>query len=357
MTLPFSRLSLVAAGAALATALAAPAAQAEMFAFGSDLTAPANVTEARQADTAYWQTTFASGASPLAPATGQIRSVRVKGTALADPKPGVVGGETMWHLQALRARSDGTFQILRSSGAFFMPTTGDPQQITSFAPDNFCIDKGDILVFNTVGGWDGVPTQTGPYPHGTPLQIFSRGAGGSVSQFTGADKTNNGDILTADHARGAGQELLMQLSVGTAADATALCPGGLIGAWPKPGPAAAPVAPKPPAPQKVTIPKQRVTVSRTGKLTVALFCLPGRAPCSGAVQVRSTHKVPKRLAGRSYRIAAKSTGKVSLRLSPSARRAFVRSGRRLRVKIVTETKPGGPERIVSSAFTLRKRGG
>jgi hypothetical protein len=349
--------SVLAAGAVVAFAAAAPAAQASVLTFGSELSAPANVTEARQADTAYWQTTFANGASPLAPVGGQITSVKLKGIALSDPKPGVSGGETMWHLQALREQPDGTFKILRSSQPFEVPRTGDPQQISSYQPENFCVDKGDVLAFNTVGGWDGIATG-GPYPNGTPLLIFSGVPGGSVSQFSGADQTNNGDQVRANHSRGNGQELLMQLTMGTAADSVFYCPGGLFNPY-KAAPRATgggTTAPKPKAAQKATIPKQRITVSRKGKLSIALFCQPGVTRCSGSVQLLSRRRTPRKLASARYTIASKSTGKTSLTLSPSARRMFRHGGNRLDVNIVAETTPGGVTRISTAAATLIKRG-
>src|ERR1044072_8474549 len=101
----------------------APGTAAQMT-FGSDLTAPANIAQARQADTAYWQTAFADARNPTSPATGQITSFKIKGIALATPVPGIPGGETMFHLQALQPRPDGTFVILRSSQAFFVPLMG-----------------------------------------------------------------------------------------------------------------------------------------------------------------------------------------------------------------------------------------
>jgi len=61
---------------------------ADQVTFGSDLSAPANVVQARQADTAYWQTRFADGRNPTAPANGQITSFKLKGIALANPVPG-----------------------------------------------------------------------------------------------------------------------------------------------------------------------------------------------------------------------------------------------------------------------------
>src|ERR1044072_1023553 len=115
----------IAAPAALCGLALAPApGNAAQTTFGSDLTAPANIAQAPQADTAFWQTSFADARNPMSPATGQIISFKIKGIALANPVPGIPGGETMFHPQALRPRPDGTFLILRSSQAFFVPLMG-----------------------------------------------------------------------------------------------------------------------------------------------------------------------------------------------------------------------------------------
>jgi hypothetical protein len=218
--------SLAAATALLA--LAPSSGGAAVMTFGSKLTAAANVTEARQADTVYWQTAFADHRSPHSPATGQIKSIKIKGIAISNWKPGSPpGGETMFHLQALRKRPGGSYKILRTSQAFFLPGKGaNPQKITTYRPTNFCIAKGDTLAFNTVGGWDGIVNQTGPYPMGTPLAIFSKVPGATVSEYTRAGATNNGAIIKGSTSRGTGHELLMQATVGTKANATGLCPGG-----------------------------------------------------------------------------------------------------------------------------------
>jgi hypothetical protein len=352
-----------AAGALLALsafALAPATSSAATVTFGSDLTAPANVTQARQADTAYWQTSFADGHSPLAPASGQITSFRVKGIALSNPVAGVPGGETMFHLQALHKQPDGTFLILRTSDAFDLPTKGsDPQAITTFKPTNFCIDTGDVLVFNTVGGWDGVVNMSGPYPMGTPLQIFSSVPGALVSEFEGANLTNNGNVITANNRPGQGHELLMQMTVGTGDDATPLCPGGTKGVPPPSETLARPaVTPPPPRVQKATVPaRQRVTVSRNGKLTVSVFCLPGTSRCSGTVRVMSKGARPKSLGTGSFDIAAKTTGRATIHLNALGRRRFASAHGRLGAKLVATTNPGGADHTSSLSVTLRRRGG
>lgn len=221
-----------AAIAAIATvagllALVPATGDAALLSFGSTLAAPANVTEARQADTAYWQTTLPAGRSPRSPATGQVKSFKIKGIALSNPRAGVPGGETLFHLQVLRKRAGGTYKVLRTSQGFNLPGRGaDPQKITTYRPTNLCVGKGDVLAFNTVGGWDGIAAGNGPYPMGTPLQIFSRVPGTLVSEFTGANKTNNGAILRPRTSRGRDHELLMRPTVGTGRNATGLCPGG-----------------------------------------------------------------------------------------------------------------------------------
>jgi hypothetical protein len=224
MSTPTRRGAFAAAASSTALLALLPATgDARLVTFGSSLKATASVAEARPVDTAYWNRTLAGGRKTLAPVRGQVRSIKVKGIALSNPKAGVAGGETMFHLQALRKRADGSFKILRTSGAFFLPEKGaNPQKITTYRPVNFCVGKGEVLVFNTVGGFGG----PGPFANGTPLQIFARVAGSNVSQFTAGGKTNNGNIIRARNGLGRGEELLMQATIGTGADGTGLCPGG-----------------------------------------------------------------------------------------------------------------------------------
>ena len=358
-TLTRSRRLLAAPAAALVGLAAAPAAGlAAQVTFGSNLTAPANVTQARQADTAYWQTTHADGRLPTAPGNGQITSFRLKGIALASPVPGVIGGETMFHLQALKPQPDGTFLILRTSGAFFVPAKGtDPQTITTFEPINFCIETGEVLVFNTVGGWDGIVNQTGPYPSGTPLQIFSGIPNAVVSEFEGADQTNNGNVLTASTAKTAGTELLMQMTLSSGPDATPLCPGGTKGVPNAPPPPPPGPPPPPPTVQKATLPaKQKVTVSKQGKLSVSVFCLPGAARCVGKVRIRTRGSNTKQIGSGSFDVGPKTTGHSTMFLTKTGRRLFSSGGGKLAVNITAETNPGGASRRSTLATTLRRRG-
>jgi hypothetical protein len=350
------RLLAAPAAALLGLAFAPATGLAAQVTFGSDLTAPANVAQARQGDTAYWQTGFAGGQSPAAPGNGQITSFRVKGIALASPVAGVPGGETMFHLQALKPQPDGTFLVLRTSQAFFAPEKGtDPQTITTYNPINFCIETGELVVFNTVGGWDGVVNQSGPYPSGTPLQIFSRIANANVSEFEGANQTNNGNYLTASTAKTGGSELLMQMTLSSGPDATPLCPGGTMGIPNAPPP---PPPPPPPPDQKATLPaKQKVTVSKKGKMSVSVFCLPGAGGCVGKVRVMTTGATPKQIGSGPFNVGPKSNGHATIFLTKTGRALFKAGGGKLNVNLIAETNPGGPTRTSTLATTLRKRGG
>jgi hypothetical protein len=350
--------------AVFAAVLYAAPAQAAVLTLGSDLSAPASITEARQVDTAYWQSGAIAGSTVgTAPEDGSIQSFKVKGIALSRPVPGRPGGETLFHLQALRpqmvgALADWTYRVLISSQGFDLPGLGaDEQTVTRYSPENFCVSKGDVLAFNTVGGGDKTPD--GPYANGTPLRIFASAPGALVSQFTAADKTNNGDTLKPDLARGEGQELLMQLTLATGADANPLCATSAVPSSPPPsgGPAGS-NAPAGPAAQQTRITSTRVTVTRKGSMSVSLYCSPpsGGSACAGAVRVLPASGA-RAVASRGYTITAGKTAKVTLRLTAAGSRLFARSRRHLRVRIQTVTQPGAAANTVVKGFTLRARGG
>lgn len=376
-----------AAAAAALTAVLPATGSAAVYPFGSDLTPAANRAEARQADTVYWQTSFADGRPPVAPVDGQIRLVRIKGVALSDRVAplGVppVGGERDFHMQVMQPLPDGRFQIRNPGGTSgFLsvpPRTADPQGVTEYSSDaglvvNLCARAGDSIVFNTIGGWDAVPNRTGPYPDGTPLQIFSSvpSVYSVVSEFTGDNQTNNGAIITPK--AGPGRELLMQVVIGNGRHGTALCAGGTAGAEgplplsvPDPGPAPPPPQPPPPPGQVpppppplvqlATIPaSQRVTVSKQGKLSVSLFCKLTTSRCTGRVRVlRRTGKAIS-LGAAKFNIAGKKTGHATIYLNKTGRQLFFKRGKgRLSVKIQAVTDPGGATRTSSLVTTLRRR--
>lgn len=350
--------TIVAAGLGLAL----PAtANADYQTFGSDLSATADHVEKQGADTAYWQTAFSDGRVATVPVEGQIKEVRLKGFAHSDREDGAAdgqGGERMWHLQALTPEG-GTVRARISSQAFDVPARSAANQntITTYRPENFCVKPGEHIAFNNIGGFH--PTA---FPQGTPMQVFASAPGASISRFTADNGTNNGMLFSprAGHphdsnGRIGGVELLMQMTIATGNDRSYECGGPNTYR-----PADPPRIPRPPAPprpapiQKTTIPKfQRVNVSKAGVAGMALFCQPGAAACNGAVTIYAGSTV---IGTQPYAIGAKSTGKLQVRLTRAGHRLFLKRKRKLPVRIVAVTQPGGAAYTSNYRVTLRKVG-
>ena len=371
------RRAALAVAAAGALALLAPASsQAALSTFGSDLSAPASIEHAHQADTAYWVTALSGSAVAQVPHDGQIKAVRIKGMAIkrADSRPaGSVGGETMFHVQAI---AGSTFRI--TSQALYLPNAGDPQQVNSFGLENFCVKEGERIAFNTVGGFDGVGDQVGagnnplsPYPMGTPLRIFGAASSATTHFYEQANGTDNGEAMASNGSgpreadQGGvttgtlgGEELLMQMTIATGDDRSYECggpntyrPADPVKA-PKPGGGGAP-----PGVQKTTIPKQRVNVSRKGVAGMALFCQPGAKACVGKVSIVVQRGAKTVVVGsKSYSIKAKSTGKLKVRLNKAGFRLFKQRKRKLPVTVTAVTGPGTPDFTSTFAVIMKKVG-
>jgi hypothetical protein len=197
------------------------AARSDVTRFGSDLSAPANVIEAHGADSAFWNVRLANGNATTAPAAGQIVEVKVKGTVIPNPNPNARQPVTMIHFQVLKPMPDGTLRVMLSSGDFYTPLGGDPQQITTYRPVNLCVDRGDYVDFNDIGG-----SEWWWYPYlGMPFQVFSRVSGSTTNFYTADNGTNVGTQWRPRETK-QGQELLMQTTLATGRDATDICPGG-----------------------------------------------------------------------------------------------------------------------------------
>ncbi|MEA2373778.1 MAG: hypothetical protein QOD53_241, partial [Thermoleophilaceae bacterium] len=118
---------------------------------------------------------------------------------------------------------DGSVKVMLSSAAFRLPVGGNPQQVSSFKPLNLCVQKGDYVDFNDIGGaewaWGGY--------RGMPVQAFSRTPNSTMSQYTANDGTNIGAQFKPAFTD-PGKELLMQTAVASGRDATDICPGGYM---------------------------------------------------------------------------------------------------------------------------------
>lgn len=373
--------ALAAAGLA---ALAVPAASSAGYqTFGSDLAAKAEVVHAHQADTAYWMTQFADHRLPTVPVEGQIKEVRIKGYAVTDRAPGSVVGvnDTLFHIQAYEDAGNGLLRARITSQGFDLPNklNGNADSITSYFPENFCVKPGDTIGFNHIGGWDGDTSYTGPYRDGTPLQIFAKSPGASMTWFEANgfwhDQSTTHSPMTPRpghvHDRGGKlqEELLMQMVVATGDDRSYEC-GGSFNPYRPPDPPPRPRAPKPPpappAPQKTTFPSgQRVNVKKNGTASMALFCQAGGGRCAGKVTIYAKETFKQNGLKRTrtiaigqarYSIGQKSTAGVKVRLTKKGHKLFLKRNRKLPVTILAVTGAGGPELTEKYRVTLKKVG-
>ena len=212
--------SLATALVALAVPAALPAlADAKLTTLGSDLSAPANMAETHGADSVFWQTDLAKGGSPRMPAYGQVVSIRIKGMVLASQAPGARPPLTGGNFSSLSPQRDGSVTIRERSQPVDIPSSGDPNQITTFAPEHLCVRPGEYVGFTDYGGFD--PPF---YPNGVPFQIFSRVPGSSTRFYTKDGGTRDGANFKGKLHEG--QELLMQMVLATGSDVQFLCPRG-----------------------------------------------------------------------------------------------------------------------------------
>jgi hypothetical protein len=319
----------------LAAGLAWPApGRAAIVTFGSTLAAPATLAEAHGADAAFWPAAIAGGPTFQAPASGQIVAIRLKGIAQANTQPGASPPLTQVHFQDLRPQPNGAVQVVVTTGAFNVPAAGDPNQVSTFQPVNFCVAQGDFVDFNDEGGFD--PTF---YPNGVPFQVFGRVAGSDTNFFTQNAGTLNGATFAPTPPSGGtlqGEELLLQVDLATGPDATPLCPGGGAGgAKGNSGGAGASPASGAPAgggfasiygtnAPSLLVPSQTDKVSRTGAFSASLLCH-SPAPCMGGATVFSapTIVMPPAaptgppLATANFSIPAGQTGMVPMQITNS----------------------------------------
>jgi hypothetical protein len=210
---------------ALATAVATLAvtgtASAAVTTFGSDLVSPANRVHSHGADTVFWNATLASGQAVTAPSAGQITSIKVKGGVLTSTKNNRLA--RLIHFQVLRPLGGAKNRVQLTSGNFYLPRTDDQQVVTTYNRlVNLCVNKGDIVALNTIGGFEFRPDDSAA---GSQLQIFADVPGSLVRWYEKDNGTNNGQTLPK-FTELPDQELLMQTVVSSGPDATDICPGG-----------------------------------------------------------------------------------------------------------------------------------
>ncbi len=310
------------------------------------------------ADTALWNVQLASG-SPTAPAAGQVTSVSLEGCAQSKgPAP-----LTQIHFQDLRPQSAGAVQVSVTSQAFEIPVCGqgaDGSTVTTYQPTNFCVAQGDYVDFNDEGGF--VPNSDGPppYPAGVPYMVIGSVPGDGMDSFIRNGGLNNGATFspgdTSYHdgfASNPGEELMLQATLATGADASPLCPGGTKGVSTRKPPPPHPVFPA------ITLPHPQLDgVNSRGIVEIAAFCH-SSGPCEGALTLRSYahHGSSSVWLGRAaFSMLPHRTGKISVHLSSFAQRLVRKTMGHLGVEAtLTGTPSAGAGSLKASIALLGGR--
>lgn len=186
-------------------------AQARLIKFGSTLKATPTIAEKHPVDSTFWPWS-SPGHVIRAPARGQVLWVTVKGRVLRrhGKRP-----ENRVLFQTLAPRSKGRRRVRLTSAPFLLPIGGNRNRLSTYRPENLCARKGDAVGLSNVGGF------TADYPHGAPFQIFGAVPRARTARFTRSGGIQNGSTLTPRVRKGA--ELLMQVVLGTGANASAPC--------------------------------------------------------------------------------------------------------------------------------------
>jgi hypothetical protein len=306
------------------------------------------------ADTALWNLQLASG-SPAAPTSGQVTSVGLEGCAQSKgPAP-----LTQIHFQDLRPQSGGAVQVNVTSQAFDIPVCGqgaDGSTVTTYQPTNFCVAQGDYVDFNDEGGFVPNPDGPPPYPAGVPYMVIGSVPSTGMDSFIRNGGVNNGATFspgdTSYHdgfASNPGEELMLQATLATGADASPLCPGGTKGVSTRKPPPPHPVLPA------VTLPHPQLDgVNSRGIVEIAAFCH-SSGPCDGALTLRSDARhgsSPVWLGQATFSLLSHRTGKIGVHLSSFAQRLVRKTMGHLGVEVTLTSSPATGVGTLTASIAL-----
>lgn len=255
------------------------------------------------ADTALWNVAQDKGL-PRAPTAGQALKVRLEGcaqSARSGPAP-----LTQIHFQDLEPLAGGGAKVNLTSQGFNIPVCGQNgasgSTVTTYDPINLCMGGGDYVAFNDEGGY-----VENIYRAGVPYKVLGAVKGSTADSFLKDDGTGNGSQLSSSvraanegFAANKGEELMMQVTFGTGADATHICAGGTAG------------RPRPLAPIRVS--RQTDGINRESVVAVAVYCR--RAPrCKGVATLSLDGKTM--VGSSSFSLRPRITSHLPIHLSPS----------------------------------------
>jgi hypothetical protein len=270
--------------AAVACALYAAPASAGTVTFGSDLSAStsANLAETHGADSAFWLTALGNSGTVRVPADGQIAIIKLKGIAQSS---GIAPPRNDVRFQTLRPQADGSVTAILTSQTFYVPVGGDPNQVSTYHPENLCAKAGDYIAFNNVGGFD----PSGGYANGVAFQVFGGVTGSVTKHYTKDEGTKNGHNFPTSATRTLREkELLMQTVLLSGNDASWPCGGQRPSGWgqqPAGKPGAQPF-------RGLNLPGQTIFLKK-GVARVRVSCpREAKGPCGGALALSTRGRVP-----------------------------------------------------------------
>jgi hypothetical protein len=258
------------------------------------------------ADTALW-----NASSPLSqaamPAAGQALKIRLEGCA--QPASGGPAPLTQIHFQVLTPQPGGGLRVTLSSAGFEIPVCGQgdagASTVTTYEPVNMCVDAGDYVGFNDEGGY--VPNV---YRAGVPYQVLGAVRGAIADSFIRGNGTGNGAVFSPSDttpmdgfAATPGEELMMQVVLGTGADARYVCPGGSRDA--------------PPVLAAMHLVRQTDGVNHSGLVSIAMYCRPA-AGCAGTADLTlpgSGKSAGRGVGHAAFHIPGGATSHVPIRVS------------------------------------------
>jgi hypothetical protein len=265
------------------------------------------------ADTAIWNTTVA-GASAGMPEAGQAVKVRIEGCA--QQAAGGPAPLTQFHVQTLHPQANGTVKVSLTSQPFELPVCGQggasATTVSTYEPINLCVQKGDYVDFNDEGGF-----VERFYRAGVPYQVLGSAGGSALTSFIKGGGTNDGAVLSPRFgtnmegwATSSGEELMLQVELGTGPDARYVCPGGTKDA--------------PPVLAALHVRPQTDGVNSARKVSISFYCRPA-AGCAGKL----TLTLPSgKVVGRgTYSVAGDATGHVPVRITPALMTMIRHQGR------------------------------
>ncbi len=250
------------------------------------------------ADNALWSSEAAM------PVAGQVLSVRLEGCA--KPAPGGPPPLTQIHFQSISPLPGGGAKVNLSSQPFDVPVCGQNEAssttVTTYKPVNLCVSAGDYVDLNDEGGF-----VEHYYQSGVPYQVLGAVNGSSFNSFIRGDGTNNGDVMAASDtstmdgfAASRNEELMLQVSLGTGADAIHICPGGTAGL--------------PPALPPIRVSPQTDGINSHRIVSIAVYCRPAPG-CSGVATLSFAGKVAS-VGQSNFSLAGNKTSHLPMRVSP-----------------------------------------